>query len=99
MNNENDKEFKEKIIMTAKEARDIANKKNEEIQKVESLLLNIGKFIGKVAKEGGYTIVYNIEYNTDEKIVTLVIDYLKSLGYRVTETDNEYFRKLIIEFN
>jgi len=94
------KEFGESLVMTAEEARDIADKKNERDQKVNSYLLSIGKLIGKVAEEGGYTIVYNIDYNVDEKIVTRIIDYLKSLGYRVTEnTYNECFKKLIIEFN
>ena len=96
MNNE---EFKEKLIMTAKEARDIANKRNEETQKVESFLLDIGKLISKFAEEGEYSVVYTINYSVDKKIIIRIIDYLKSLGYRVTEdTYGGCFKKLIIEF-
>ena len=99
MNNENGEEFEEKLVMSAKEARNIADKKNEENRKIKSLLLDIGKLISKVAKEGGYAIVFTINYSVDEKIIIGIIDYLRSLGYRVTENlYSECFKKLIIEF-
>ena len=107
-NKENDDGEKETVhnphIMTADEARDIADKKNIEYQSsVDSYLLRIGEAIGKAAKTGKYSVDFNLEYNTDTEVINKLSSYLESLGFTVNEnttwnSSDGYYKKLTIKF-
>ena len=91
-------------IMTAEEARSIADEKNKEKQlSVDSYLLRIGEAIGKASKEGKYSVDFNLEYNVDTEVINKLSKYLESLGFTVNEnttwnSSDGYYKKLTIEF-
>lgn len=96
--------FNSPRLMSADEARDIADKKNLENQfSLDHYLLLIGEAIGKAAKEGKYSVDFNLEYNTDTEVINKLSSYLKSLGFTVNDntswnSSDGYYKKLTIEF-
>ena len=102
---ENEEEpFNSPHLMSADEARDIADKKNLENQfSLDHYLLLIGEAIGKAAKEGKYSVDFNLEYNTDTEVINKLSSYLESLGFTVNEdttwnSSDGYYKKLTIKF-
>lgn len=101
---EDEEPFNTPRLMSADEARDIADKKNLENQfSLDHYLLLIGEAIGKAAKEGKYSVDFNLEYNTNTEVINKLSSYLKSLGFTVNEdtswnSSDGYYKKLTIEF-